>query len=85
MASRPRHAYRRNADGRLDSSRLEGSLNAETPEGQYVALLGSRTTEGVAEPFDVARLRVAPGQYTLEQASIAASGADSLRWRPSLT
>jgi hypothetical protein len=79
------HAYRRNADGRIDSSRLEASFTAETPEGHYISLLASRTTEDVADPFDIALLRVLPGQYSLEQASLTASGADSLRWRPSLT
>jgi Domain of unknown function (DUF5916)/Carbohydrate family 9 binding domain-like len=79
------HGYRRNADGRIDSSLVEASFNAETPEGHYVSLLASRTTEDVAEPFDVASSSVTPGEYAMEQASVTASGADSLRWRPSLT
>lgn len=79
------HGYRRNADGRIDSSLIEGSFNAETPEGHYVSLLTSRTTEDVAEAFDVARSSVTRGQYAMDRVSVTASGADSLRWRPSLT
>jgi hypothetical protein len=48
-------------------------------------LLASRTTEDVADAFDVAQLRITPGRYEVHQASVTASGADSLRWRPSLT
>jgi hypothetical protein len=79
------HAYRRNTDGRVDSSNLELSLNAETAEGHYLAIVGTRTTEDVTEPFDVAALRISPGSYAQDQLSLIASAADSLRWRPALT
>lgn len=79
------HAYRRNADGRVDSSLLEVSLNAETPTGHYAALIATRATEDVAEPFDAAGAAITPGRYAQEQLSLVAIGSDALRWRPALT